>query len=120
MFTVTDRLNVLKYLGYPLNYANTINDQLALVLDAAVVEEVRSILRELNSIQTDINSARLGAGRSFQSGATGTTQYYRGDRLHELRSAGKQYVNYLAQMTNLSVHRDVFSSGSSSGRSLRG
>lgn len=124
--TVSDRLRTGKYLGYPLAHAasGTIETALARIeaLGDVYVEEVQNLLHELDKVQSDIDSSRLGAGRSFQSGAAGTAQFFRGERLNELRMAGRQQVNYLSQMTGLAVMADVFSpaaAGKATGRVTR-
>lgn len=123
-FTISDQIAIGRYLGYPAadGFKQTIAVACAAVanLGAEYVIEAQGILRELASITEQINDARLGAGRSFQSGATGTAQYYRGDRLAELRSHGRVQVQLLAQQMNLNIYRDVFAASGGSGRVARG
>lgn len=126
-FNSSDYVSILKYLGYATHAQNFLMVQQATAnvssISSALEDEVRRTIRELDKIQEQINDSRLGAGRSFQSGSAGTAQFYRGERLNELRQAGRQQVNTLAQLMNLSICRDVFAPtavGGNSGRIERG
>ncbi len=128
MFNSTEKLLMLKFLGYSPTPETRImlNTTLALMVGADVdmENEIKESLRELVKIQDDFNGARLGAGRSFSSGGASTTQYFRGDRLNELRQHARQHVNYLSNMTGMQIISDVFaasvSRGSNHGQVIRG
>lgn len=123
----SDKLLILKFLGYSPTpeYRQLLDQRLAYTVGADIDLEnlVKDEIRELIKIQDDINGARLGAGRSFQSGGASTVQLYRGDRLNELRQHARQHVNYLVDATGMIVNRDVFMGGSvrvGSGQVIRG
>lgn len=126
-FNSSDYVSILKYLGYATHAQNFLMVQQATAdassVSPALEDEIKRTIRELDKIQEQINDSRLGAGRSFQSGSAGTAQFYRGERLNELRQAGRQQVATLAQLMNLNINRDYFAStaaGGSSGRIERG
>jgi hypothetical protein len=126
-FSQADHLQILRFLGYkPTPESRTqLTQRLAYMVGADVDLEkmVKDMLRELVKIQEDLDGARLGAGRSFNSGGSSTVQYFRGDRLNELRQHGRQYVGYLSDATGMVIGRDVFAAtqrGANHGQVLRG
>lgn len=121
-FSQTEKAQILKYLGYPVTFGfqDMVVTACAVVSNLGAETQVQETLRDLSSIEEQLKDSRLGAGRSFQSTSTGTAQYFRGDRLAELRSHGRQQVALLAQLMSLNVYRDVFTGGGGSGRVARG
>jgi hypothetical protein len=126
-FSQVDYVQVLKFLGYqPTPEARGMAAQRISTTTGGIVELealIKDELRELVKIQDDLDGARLGAGRSFNSGGAATVQFFRGDRLSELRAHGRQHVAYLADMTGMAIARDVFagsSRGANHGQVVRG
>jgi hypothetical protein len=129
MLSESQTLKVLIYLGLPMQPQAKQNVALAAADAFAVagqswLAQIASILNELDRIQDQLNQSRLGAGQSFRSGQGGTSQFFRGDRLAELRQAGRQQVQYLSQLLGLPHQSDVFSdnpgtTGSFGGRVTR-
>lgn len=125
-FSTSDLVSLSKYLGYPISEGMNSQIQTAAArisnLGSAYEDEVKSTLRQLDQIADELHNVRLGAGRSFQSGGAGTTQYYRGERILELQKLGRHHVATLSQLMNLNSQRDFFetSSPNSSSRIRRG
>lgn len=124
MFTTSDRVRIARYLGYSpaisMGMIQTVTAQVE-SLGEEYVEEVQRVIHELDKIQEQLNDSRLGAGQSFRSGGGGTAQYFRGDRMSELKSHGRQHVGLLSQLLNLITERDVFAAvQSTTGRLVRG
>ena len=126
MLSATEKLLMIKFLGYsPTPETRQLfNAKLAYMVgaDEDLEQQIKQTIRELTKIQEDLDNSRLGAGRSFQSGAS-TVQYFRGDRLLELREHGKQYVIYLSRLCGLPVLSNVFGGGdrgTSHGQVVRG
>lgn len=110
--SAADQITIAKFLGLSITPGtNTmIQSAIARLTQAgpAAIDEVSRVLLQLRQIEEQLQDARLGAGQSFRSGASGTAQYFRGDRMNELRSAGRQQVAWLSQMLGLAIVRDVF------------
>ncbi|MGB3495273.1 MAG: hypothetical protein WBA57_21260 [Elainellaceae cyanobacterium] len=118
-FTTLDKMAIARFLGYGFSPGEltTIERAAATVqnLGGEYVEAVKNLIQQIQSMQDDIVTATPFASRSFSSGGASTSQHFRGERLHHPRTTGRSLVAQLSQMMNLSVKRDVFSTGSGGG-----
>jgi len=123
--TREQRLKIILYLGYTFSDQVKANVELALANaynsgGDELYDLITQTLTQIDQVQQQINDSRLGAGQSFRSGSGGTSQYFRGDRLSELRQSGRQQVSYLSGLLNLPAIKDVFSDSPGSSGSFGG
>ena len=117
----TDPFKIAKYLGYGFTAPEMVFVQGSMDrLTPGAIEIVQAALFQLDKIDEQIRESAPFAGNSFRSGASGSTQYFRGARMEELKTEGRRQVQGLARMLNMAIYRDVFSSGSGTGQIVRG
>ncbi|NEQ29640.1 MAG: hypothetical protein F6K04_01365 [Leptolyngbya sp. SIO4C5] len=114
-FTDGERESIRRYLGYPAaeGYISQILvscNRLEATAPAAV-DTVKSLLRELGTIQREISNARPYSDRTFQSNAGGTTQFVPGQRLDSLKSEAKRLVNEASTALQLQIFQDIYAGG---------
>jgi hypothetical protein len=124
--TAADIEGIRRYLGYPADSGTiqAIAAQCATRVDPTAEPTVRSHLRQLERLQTQITNTVPFAAQTFSSGAGGTQQYAPGQRMATLHGEANQYIDEIAATTGLTVYRRIYGQsaggGWSGGRLTRG
>jgi|GEM_PF-6366753 len=127
MFSDHDKEQIRRWLGYPADTVNlnAISTRCAAAYAAApaILQTVRSHLRELARIEQQRKASRPFADRTLTSNASGTSQrspsFAKDFRIEEMRS----YIDEISLTLRLPVQRypgDLASGWSTSGRLRRG
>lgn len=123
--SAADLEGIRRYLGYPgdLATAQAIAAQCATRVTEPAEATIRSQLRQLERLQTQMTTTVPFAAQTFSSGGAGTQQYAPGQRMATLHNEANQYIDEIANTTGLTVYRRIYGQSGgrwSGGRTMRG
>jgi hypothetical protein len=112
----SDRAKIAQYLGYEFSQANlqvigSAQQQLAANAGEVAIAMAQGHLRKLDELWEELQTAAPFAGASFISSPTGSKQYFRGERITQLRIQAITLVETLAQMLVIDIRRNPFALG---------